>query len=300
MSIHRENFINVQGWMVTELGLSGNELLIYAMIHGITQDGQSRYNGGLKYLGEWLSSSKQTVINNLKSLCEKGLIIKEERIVNNVKFCEYYVSALADKESSDSDNDFDQGSKNLNGVVKKFERGGQKILPNNKYYNKPNNKISTTSTDSDCRTDVVEDEKRADEEKPMGEVCLSGNEDHPENMSGKIDKIIKEWNTLSEYSINQVSSVQHKSNRHELITRLLRQYGADSILKAIDNIRHSKYLQGKNKNVWVITFDWFILPDNFAKVLEGNYKDRTGSDKICKHTTGKKDLEALEKLLLTN
>ncbi len=30
-------------------------------------------------------------------------------------------------------------------------------------------------------------------------------------------------------------------------------------------------MKGKNKNGWVITFDWFVLPNNFPKVLEGNY-----------------------------
>ena len=25
---------------------------------------------------------------------------------------------------------------------------------------------------------------------------------------------------------------------------------------------------------WMITFDWFLLPSNFQKVLEGNYDNR--------------------------
>ena len=32
---------------------------------------------------------------------------------------------------------------------------------------------------------------------------------------------------------------------------------------------------------WVITFDWFIKPNNFIKVLEGNYDDMpNGSSKL--------------------
>ena len=28
------------------------------------------------------------------------------------------------------------------------------------------------------------------------------------------------------------------------------------------------------KNDWIITFDWFVKPSNFPKVLEGNYNRR--------------------------
>ena len=37
-------------------------------------------------------------------------------------------------------------------------------------------------------------------------------------------------------------------------------------------------LQGKNSRGWTITFDWFVNPTNFQKVLEGNY-DRKGETK---------------------
>jgi len=33
-------------------------------------------------------------------------------------------------------------------------------------------------------------------------------------------------------------------------------------------------LKGQNNKGWTITFDWFIKPNNFIKVLEGNYKDK--------------------------
>ena len=35
--VEKENYVVVQGWMITELGLKGNELLIYAVIHGFSQ-----------------------------------------------------------------------------------------------------------------------------------------------------------------------------------------------------------------------------------------------------------------------
>ena len=88
--IASNNYINIQGWMVTELGLKGNELLVFAVIYGFSQDGVSKYSGGLRYLAEWTNSTKQGILKNLKSLEKKGLICKKEYEKNRVKYCEYY------------------------------------------------------------------------------------------------------------------------------------------------------------------------------------------------------------------
>ncbi len=84
-----ENFISISGWMVTRLGLKGNELLVYAIIYGFSQDDEIRFTGSLQYLADWTNSTKQSCIKCLKSLAEKGYITKYENIVNGVKFCEY-------------------------------------------------------------------------------------------------------------------------------------------------------------------------------------------------------------------
>lgn len=84
-----ENFISISGWMVTRLGLKGNELLVYAIIYGFSQDDETRFTGSLQYLADWTNSTKQSCIKCLKSLAEKGYITKYEKIVNGVKFCEY-------------------------------------------------------------------------------------------------------------------------------------------------------------------------------------------------------------------
>lgn len=85
------NFINIQGWMVTELKLSSNELLCYALIYGFSQDGQSVFSGSSKYICEWLNLSQPTVFSILKKLCEKNLIQKIEKEINGCKLCDYKV-----------------------------------------------------------------------------------------------------------------------------------------------------------------------------------------------------------------
>lgn len=75
--------------MITRLKLKGNELLVFALIHGFSQDGESRFKGSLRYLIEWTGLDKTTVIKILKSLVEKQYINKYEYEKNKVRFCEY-------------------------------------------------------------------------------------------------------------------------------------------------------------------------------------------------------------------
>lgn len=87
-----KNYIIIQGFMVNELKLKGNELLIYAIIFGFSQIHGQSFEGSLQYIADWTSSTKQGVIKSLKSLIEKGYIIKEKNYHNNVKFCKYSVN----------------------------------------------------------------------------------------------------------------------------------------------------------------------------------------------------------------
>lgn len=83
------SYITIQSWMRTELNLSGNDLLVYAIIYGFSQDGQSKFNGSLQYLADWCGATKQGIQKNLKNLIDKGLIAKEESNHNHVKYCKY-------------------------------------------------------------------------------------------------------------------------------------------------------------------------------------------------------------------
>ena len=88
--VKNESYVTVQGWMANELGLKGNELLIYAIIYGFSQDGENHFTGSLCYLSNWTNSTKQGVSKALKSLVNKGYLCKVDKVVNGVKFCEYY------------------------------------------------------------------------------------------------------------------------------------------------------------------------------------------------------------------
>lgn len=82
-------YYTVQGWMISELGLKGNALQVYAIIYGFSQDGTSEYTGSARYLCWWLGCSKKTVLNVLADLTERGLLIKNTVNKNGVIFNNY-------------------------------------------------------------------------------------------------------------------------------------------------------------------------------------------------------------------
>lgn len=86
--MRNENFITIQGWMVNELELSGNDLICYAVIYGFSQD-DNYWEGSQTYLSEWLGISRRTTIDVLNRLILNGHIDKQEYEVNKVKFCKY-------------------------------------------------------------------------------------------------------------------------------------------------------------------------------------------------------------------
>ena len=90
--IKNENFITIMGFMVNDLNLKGNELLVYSIIYGFSQAENQIFTGSLQYLSDWTNSTKQGIMKVLKSLTAKGFILKNEKYFNGVKFVEYYAT----------------------------------------------------------------------------------------------------------------------------------------------------------------------------------------------------------------
>lgn len=109
--LKNNNHIVIDGWMINKLNLKGNELIVYALIYGFSQDGESEFYGSRSYISEWCNSSLPTVDKALNDLVEKEYILKRTEIINNVTFNRYKV--------------------NLD-VVKKLYRGSKETLVGSK------------------------------------------------------------------------------------------------------------------------------------------------------------------------
>lgn len=159
MAIKNENFIVVHGWMINDLQLKGNELLVYSCIFSFSQDGENWFTGSVQYLADWCNTSRQTVHNVLKSLISKGLILKHERYINNVKFCDYR-AIIPNQESLQGVKNFDRG------VSKILTEGCKKILHHNiESQNIESNKIDIYSEVIDYLNQQANKKYRADTPK---------------------------------------------------------------------------------------------------------------------------------------
>ena len=123
MRVQSHNYNNIQGWMVTELKLSGGELLVFSAIYGFTQEENNWYMGTRQYLADWTGSTKQTVTKYLKNLVEKGLLIRRERYENNMTFADYRVNLQRVGEK------FTQSGKNSPTLGENFAGGRKNIQP---------------------------------------------------------------------------------------------------------------------------------------------------------------------------
>lgn len=92
MEVKDGTYVNIQSFMVNELHLSGNALIIYAVIYGFSQDGDSWFTGSRSYLAAWCQASKSTVSRNLETLCADGLIERRERTESGVLLVDYRVA----------------------------------------------------------------------------------------------------------------------------------------------------------------------------------------------------------------
>ena len=100
------------------------------------------------------------------------------------------------------------------------------------------------------------------------------------------DEIITFFNEqMKDKSIPQVAIIT--SERKQAFERLMAQTGVstESVKQAIKNAAASDFLNGKGQKGWVASFDWMMVPQNFQKVLENNYRNKQVTQQVHYGTT---------------
>ena len=128
---------------------------------------------------------------------------------------------------------------------------------------------TSTDTSADTSSDVVPLEK--EEEKDI-DIDIDINNISKEILSSnKLLPVVEAWNKLK---LSKVVSIRTNSTRAKLLNSRIKDVGINKVIEAIESINNSDFLKGQNDRGWCITFDWFIKPNNFIKVLEGNYLNK--------------------------
>ena len=143
-------------------------------------------------------------------------------------------------------------------IITLIRKGGKDKTPSIYLYNSFINNDTVNNTD--YNTSKKDDIKRNIKNNNISKDIYVSND---------IDTTKERWNSLN---ISKVVSI--KGNRLKLLNARIKEYGLGSVYAAIENVKQSDFLKGQNNRNWIINFDWFIRPNNFIKVLEGNYTNR--------------------------
>jgi DNA-binding Lrp family transcriptional regulator len=137
--MENSNYVTIQGWMVNELKLKGNELILFALIYGFCQDIESEFKGSLSYISKTLSCSRTTSINLIKKLVDAQLIVKEVQYISNLNLPRYKIHPFTFKKIRQLTGGIEivlpevltGGTKTVLGSKETVPGGGTKTVPHN-------------------------------------------------------------------------------------------------------------------------------------------------------------------------
>ena len=95
-----------------------------------------------------------------------------------------------------------------------------------------------------------------------------------------VRQVFDAWQTLGIQKLRQVPSSSTKTG--QMLRARIKEYGIGSVLEAVEIVRGSDFLMGKATD-FQITFDWFVRPNNFLKIVNGNYDNREKKEQSSRH-----------------
>ena len=142
-------YFTVHQFMIKELKLKNNQLMIYALIYGFSRNGDGCWHGSLDSLTDYVGITVQGAIKVLKALESKGLINKKVIYKDNVKRCEYTANFRPKKVL----NKVEKGTKqSLEGYSTKFRGGTKQSLGNNISYIETNKEDEEEKSENSSST----------------------------------------------------------------------------------------------------------------------------------------------------
>lgn len=178
----------------------------------------------------------------------------------------------------------------LGGIVNKFlddadnTRGVQDNLPKRKENKEKatqkeikENKIPpsiSTPKSSSFSPPTMKDIIDAEDEKEKEKLAAKEKEN---------DRFVKDFKDFFNGTMSEADAIIPRvqvigGQRKQYLLARLREYGKDTVEDVVRKAAVSDFLNGKNSKAWVATFDWMFRPNNFPKVLDGNYDNRTGQN----------------------
>ena len=110
---------------------------------------------------------------------------------------------------------------------------------------------------ADCLTDFSPDARAREDD------AADGGESESQSVSSRIVEV---WNNTP-----GLIGVRLTPRRLQQIEDLRKSFSDQTILSVFSEIRDKPFLLGKNNTGWIVLWNWIVNPNNFIRVLEGDF-----------------------------
>lgn len=257
LKLHKDFFKRHEIRIIENMPNGKDYILFYLklLVESISHNGNLRFSDTIPYNEQMLATITNTNVDIVKAAMQIFLELNMIEVLDDATIYMIETENLI-------------GSETASTIRSRKSRENQKLLQCN---------TTATLLQQDCNTEI-RDKSIENRDKNISTiskdiVCQT------ETVRLDISPIVDAWNSLSKISaIKPISKLSTSSKRYQSLVARIKEYSIDSILKAIENIKESEFLQGNSNRGWIITFDWFVKPNNFHKVLEGQYTDHKGKN----------------------
>ncbi len=113
----------------------------------------------------------------------------------------------------------------------------------------------------------LEKESEIDSEAPLP----------PAGVTRGCDEVVSQFNSIC-VSLNKVSGMTEP--RRKAVQSALNAVGQEKLAELFRKAEASDFLTKRNSTGWKAGFDWLMKPENYTKVLEGNYDNRNSAQAV--------------------
>lgn len=115
------------------------------------------------------------------------------------------------------------------------------------------------------------------EDLPQTKCINKTKENETEENETLCAEVVSRFNSVC-VSLNRVGGMT--APRKKAVRSALREIGLEKLGELFSKAEASDFLTKRNSNGWKAGFDWLLKPENYTKVLEGNYDNRSPAQTV--------------------
>ncbi len=254
LKLHKDFFKRHEIKVIEDMPNGKDYILFYLklLVESVSHNGNLRFSDAIPYNEQMLSSITNTNIDIVRAAMQVFLQLNMIEMLSDETIYMNEIENMIGSETASAER------------VRKY-RKNQKMLHCN------NDVTQSNAENAQCNTEIRD---KSIEIRDKNNISISNDIDC---QTDTVRQVIFAWNSLSNFGVKPVSKMASTSTRYKSLVARIKQNSLDDVLLAIEKIKNSDFLTGKSSD-FIITFDWFVKPNNFVKVLDGNYDNRTGSN----------------------